>query len=214
MTSALEPERLCNLCPRLVKFRGKCQLDHPEWFNGAVPSFGSNSARLLIIGLAPGMHGANRTGRPFTGDFAGDLLYKTLISFGFAGGTYNAEPKDGFTLVDCMVTNAVRCLPPRNKPIAAEINNCRHFLTARITNMPNLKAIIALGQIAHDATVVALNHKKSNFRFVHGAVHAMTENTRLFDCYHCSRYNTNTGRLTEAMFSNVFKTVSEYLRSK
>ncbi|HFB2048046.1 MAG: uracil-DNA glycosylase [Hyphomicrobiaceae bacterium] len=213
MFNVPQPKRSCRLCPRLVEFREECQRNHPEWFNGAVPSFGSPFARLLIVGLAPGMNGANRTGRPFTGDYAGDLLYKTLFDNGFAQGVYRAEPNDGFALVDCMVTNAVRCLPPQNKPIAAEINTCGTFLAAQISAMPYLKAILALGNIAHYATVVSLNHKRSEFKFGHGLCHNLTGNINLFDSYHCSRYNIYTGRLTATMFEDIFRTISKYLRS-
>ncbi len=211
MDRASEPKRLCKLCPRLVDLRTQCQSAHPEWFNGAVPSFGPSSAHLLVVGLAPGMNGANRTGRPFTGDYAGDLLYQTLADFGFTEGIYRADPNDGLQLTGCMVTNAVRCLPPQNKPTAAEINTCREFLTARIASLPNLKAVVALGRIAHDAVVVALGHRKSQFKFAHGASHAAAEGILLFDSYHCSRYNTNTGRLTPEMFADVFRAVSQHL---
>ena len=206
-----EPEKLCQRCTRLVELRTICQSTHPNWFNGAVPSFGPQSARLLVVGLAPGMNGANRTGRPFTGDYAGDLLYQTLNDFGFSSGTYYADPEDGLQLIDCMVTNAVRCLPPQNKPIAAEINTCRDFLSARIAALPRLRAIVALGRIAHDATVTALGHRKAAFKFSHGATHTMCDTVCLFDSYHCSRYNTNTGRLTPEMFSEVFQSVKKHL---
>jgi len=212
MKSSAEPNRLCKLCPRLVDLRTQCQRTYPQWFNGAVPSFGPVSAQLLVVGLAPGMKGANRTGRPFTGDYAGDLLYRTLADFSFASGVYRAEPDDGLELINCMVTNAVRCLPPQNKPTAAEINTCRDFLRGRIDSLPNLKAIVTLGRIAHDASVVALGHRKSDFKFAHGACHVTMNEIRLFDSYHCSRYNTNTGRLTPAMFADVFRAVSLYLK--
>lgn len=206
-----EPERDCALCPRLVAFRGECTDQHPDWFNGAVPSFGPADARLLIVGLAPGMQGANRTGRPFTGDYAGDLLYETLARFGFSSGTYAASPTDGLVLQDCMITNAVRCLPPQNKPIGAEINTCRSFLTARIAALPKLEVIIALGRIAHETTVVALGHRKAEFKFAHGARHRINPELTLIDSYHCSRYNTNTGRLTPQMFSDVFESARAQL---
>ena len=211
-----EPPHDCELCPRLTVFRSSCQAEHPDWFNGAVSSFGPEDARLLIVGLAPGMQGANRTGRPFTGDYAGDLLYATLDQFGFSKGRYGAAPNDGLTLIDCMITNAVRCLPPQNKPTAAEINTCRSFLDARIKALPKLRAIIALGRIAHEATVVAFGQKKSAYKFAHAASHALPNSNnsldiRLFDSYHCSRYNTNTGRLTADMFEQVFRDVSDYL---
>ena len=192
------------ICPRLVDFRRQCIDQHPDWFNGAVPSFGPSDARLLIVGLAPGMQGANRTGRPFTGDYAGDLLYETLAQFGFSSGSYAASPDDGLVLKDCMITNAVRCLPPQNKPVAAEINACRSYLQQRISTLANLKVIIVLGRIAHETTLVALGHRKSAFKFAHAAQHQVSDTLALIDSYHCSRYNTNTGRLTPEMFRNVF----------
>jgi uracil-DNA glycosylase family 4 len=176
-----------------------------------VPSFGEATARLLIVGLAPGLKGANRTGRPFTGDFAGELLYGTLLEFGFARGTYRADPNDGLALVDCMISNAVRCVPPENKPTPDEINTCRAFLAARIAAMPNLKAIIALGRIAHDSTLAALQCRKAAFPFAHGACHAVRPGLQVFDSFHCSRYNTNTGRLTPEMFRSVFTAVRDAL---
>ena len=208
-----EADRNCQLCPRLVDFRKTCSDQHPDWFNGAVPSFGPESSQLLVVGLAPGMQGANRTGRPFTGDFAGDLLYDTLARYGFSEGTYGASPEDGLKLQNCMITNAVRCLPPQNKPVASEINTCRAFLEARIKCLPRLRAIVALGRIAHETTVVALGHRKSAFPFRHGAKHAIGDKLALFDSYHCSRYNTNTGRLTEQMFRAVFEDVAAWLQA-
>jgi uracil-DNA glycosylase family 4 len=198
-----EPPPDCPLCPRLVEFRAANRVACPDWYNGAVPSFGVADARLLIVGLAPGLKGANRTGRPFTGDFAGDLLYATLRKFGFARGAYDARADDGLELVDCMITNAVRCVPPQNKPIGAEIRTCREFLAARIAALPHLTAILALGRIAHDATVRALGQRLSPFPFAHAAEHDIGRLV-LFDSYHCSRYNTNTGVLTQAMFEAVF----------
>ncbi|MGI9525113.1 MAG: uracil-DNA glycosylase [Hyphomicrobiaceae bacterium] len=206
-----EPLEACGLCPRLVAFRHSCQAKHPEWFNGAVPSFGLPTARLLVVGLAPGMNGANRTGRPFTGDYAGDLLYETLINFQFAHGTYGACPDDGLRLDDCMVTNAVRCLPPQNKPLASEITTCRAFLAARIMSLSNLRAIVALGRIAHETTLSALDQRRASFPFSHGACHGVKPGLALFDSYHCSRYNTNTRRLTPEMFAAVFSSVRAYL---
>lgn len=202
-----EAERNCELCPRLVELRHECAAANPDWFNGAVPSFGPDNARLLIIGLAPGMQGANRTGRPFTGDYAGDLLYETLVTFGFARGRYGAAIDDGLTLDDCMVTNAVRCLPPQNKPNAQEINTCRRFLSDRIAALGNLRIIVALGRIAHETTVVTLGQRKAAFRFAHGARHVFDDGPVMYDSYHCSRYNTNTGRLTPEMFRAVFSDV-------
>ena len=200
---AAEAPRDCPLCPRLVSFRIANHAAEPTWHNGAVASFGSADARLLIVGLAPGLKGANRTGRPFTGDFAGDLLYQTLLALGFARGSYAARPDDGLVLVDCMITNAVRCVPPENKPTPAEIATCRRFLAGRIAAMPRLAVIMALGRIAHDSTLAALDLRKSQFQFAHGARHEVGQSLTLFDSFHCSRYNTNTGKLTPEMFRAV-----------
>ena len=208
---APEPPKLCALCPRLVRFRDANRAREPQWFNGAVPSFGSASARLLIVGLAPGLNGANRTGRPFTGDYAGDLLYRTLSDFGFAKGCYEARPDDGLALADCMITNAVRCVPPENKPTTGEIAACLPFLKARIATLPNLVAILALGRIAHDSTLSAFGCRKSQFSFAHGKRHALPGDIALFDSFHCSRYNTNTRRLTPEMFRDVFAAIRELL---
>ncbi len=194
----------CLLCPRLVSFRAANRAAEPGWFNGAVPSFGAPDARLLIVGLAPGLKGANRTGRPFTGDYAGELLYATLIDFGFAIGRYEARPDDGLTLADCMITNAVRCVPPANKPTPAEAATCRRFLSGRIAALGQLEAILALGRIAHDNTLSALGLRRSAFPFSHGAVHDVCPGLVLYDSYHCSRYNTNIGTLTPDMFRAVF----------
>lgn len=176
-----------------------------------MPSFGTENARLLIVGLAPGVQGANRTGRPFTGDYAGDLLYATLLKFGFAKGTYAARPDDGLELVDSMITNAVRCVPPQNKPTPAEAKTCLGFLSARMAALPHLKAVLALGRIAHDATLSARGLKRSSASFGHGATHQIGDGLLLFDSYHCSRYNTNTRRLTEDMFHAVFANVRKHL---
>ena len=202
-----EPGRDCPLCPRLAAFREEWRAKEPAWHNAPVPTFGDRDARLLIVGLAPGLRGANRTGRPFTGDYAGDLLYRTMLDFGFASGTYAARPDDGLTLVDAAIANAVRCVPPENKPTPAEIGTCRRFLTATIAAMPRLAAILVLGRIAHDSTVSALALKRSAAPFSHGAVHDARPGVTLHDSYHCSRYNTNTGVLTEAMFRAVFERV-------
>ena len=204
------PGHDCPLCPRLVAFRNEARASHPDWHNAPVPSFGDTSARLLIVGLAPGLRGANRTGRPFTGDWAGDLLYETLIEQGFAKGTYDERPDDGLKLIDCRITNAVRCVPPQNKPTPAEINTCRAFLVGSFGEMKNLRAIVALGRIAHESVVRALGAKLSAMPFAHGAVHE-TGQFRLYDSYHCSRYNTNTGVLTPKMFRDVFKQVKKGL---
>jgi uracil-DNA glycosylase family 4 len=206
----------CPLCARLVAFRLSNRGTEPDWFNGAVPSFGRDNAadaRLLIVGLAPGLKGANRTGRPFTGDYAGELLYETLLAYGFAQGRYRARPDDGLTLLECMITNAVRCVPPQNKPLPSEIATCRPFLAERIATLPKLAAIVALGRIAHDSTLAALDVRKSAFPFAHGAQHAVRPDLVLFDSFHCSRYNTNTGRLTTEMFRSVFAAVQEHLKA-
>jgi uracil-DNA glycosylase family 4 len=201
-----EPDRNCPLCPRLADFRQSARSREPSWFNSPVPSFGDDNAALLIVGLAPGMQGANRTGRPFTGDYAGDLLYATLLEYGFAKGVYQARPDDGLTLVDCRIGNAVHCVPPHNKPLPVEINTCRQFLVATMQTMPRLRAIVALGRIAHESTVKALGLRAASAPFSHGAVHQAGE-LRLYDSYHCSRYNTNTRVLTPEMFRSVFARV-------
>ena len=199
----------CDLCPRLEAFRGQNRTDLPDHFNAPVPSFGPLAARLLIVGLAPGLHGANKTGRPFTGDWAGDLLYATLLKFGFAAGNYAARPDDGLELVDCRIANAVRCVPPQNKPIGAEVAACRPFLTNELAAMTNLTTVLALGGLAHGAVLAALGYKKSQYKFAHNASHRLDEaGLTLVDSYHCSRYNTNTGRLTTDMFESVFATIS------
>ena len=206
-----DPDRNCPLCPRLAAFRAEARALHPDWFNSPVPAFGDAKGRLLIVGLAPGMQGANRTGRPFTGDYAGDLLYATLLEYGFAKGTYQARPDDGLKLVDCRIGNAVHCVPPQNKPLPIEINTCRQFLIARMAEMPKLKAIVALGRIAHDSTLKALGIRSAAAPFKHGAVHETGGGVRLYDTYHCSRYNTNTRVLTPEMFRKVFATVRKDL---
>jgi uracil-DNA glycosylase family 4 len=199
-----EPDRDCPLCVRLAAFRDAWRAAEPEWHNAPVATFGAQDSRLLIVGLAPGLRGANRTGRPFTGDFAGDLLYRTMIDFGFASGTYDARPDDGLRLVDAAIANAVRCVPPENKPTPAEINTCRRFLVGTLSAMPNLVAILALGRIAHESVAVALGGRRSTWKFGHGSVHPVRPGLTLHDSYHCSRYNTNTGVLTEEMFRAVF----------
>lgn len=205
-----KPGRDCPRCPRLAAFRKKWRVKEPTWFNAPVPSFGPLSARVLVVGLAPGVQGANRTGRPFTGDYAGVLLYETLGTFGFARGDYGAHPDDGLELVDCRITNAVRCVPPENKPTPEEIRTCRDFLAPTIAEMKQLRAVVALGRIAHDSVVTALGAKKSATPFKHGGKHSLDSLT-LFSSYHCSRYNTNTGVLTPEMFRNVFASVRNYL---
>ena len=198
------PGRDCPLCPRLVSFRARWRADEPTWHNAPVPSFGDPDGRLLIVGLAPGLRGANRTGRPFTGDYAGELLYRTMIDFGFARGPYAARPDDGLVPIDAAVTNAVRCVPPENKPAPAEIATCRRYLAATLAERPRLAAILALGRIAHDSVVATLGLKRREAPFAHGAAHRVNETLTLYDSYHCSRYNTNTGRLSEEMFRAVF----------
>lgn len=211
MTNLPEPNLNCSLCPRLVSFREQNRRENEEWFNSPVPSFGADTARLLIVGLAPGMQGANRTGRPFTGDYAGDLLYATLLNYGFASGVYQARPDDGLKLVDCMITNAVRCVPPQNKPVGAEIKSCRSFLVARIEALPRLEILLALGRIAHDSVVSAMGARRAACPFTHGGKHAVANGLTLYDSYHCSRYNTNTRRLTEKMFRSVFAEIRNEL---
>ena len=198
-----EPTKNCPLCPRLVAFRQENSRAHPDWFNGAVPSFGRDTARLLIVGLAPGLKGANRTGRPFLGDYAGELLYRTLLKLGLASGRHDPAAPDELELVDCMISNAVRCVPPLNKPKPEEIATCRTFLIGRIAALPNLASLLAIGRIAHDAILDAFQLKKRDFPFSHGTRHALPGGLVLFDSYHCSRQNTNTGRLTTAMFEKV-----------
>jgi uracil-DNA glycosylase family 4 len=208
--SAPEAPRDCPLCPRLAGYRAEVAARHPDWFNGAVPSFGPPDARVLVLGLAPGVAGANRTGRPFTGDYAGDLLYATLAKFGLANGRFAARVDDGLALEGCMVTNAVRCVPPKNRPLPAEVATCRGFLAARLAALPRLRAVVCLGRIAHESLVRALGGRLAAHPFAHGARHALGPYA-VFDSYHCSRYNTNTGRLTPAMFEAVFADLSRYI---
>jgi uracil-DNA glycosylase family 4 len=193
---------------RLAGFRNANRNKHPDYFNDPVPGFGDRNGRLLIVGLAPGLQGANRTGRPFTGDYAGDLLYSSLLRHGLARGNYDARADDGLELVDCMITNAVRCVPPDNKPLPVEINTCRQFLSAQISTMPNLRAILALGRIAHESVCRALAIPLRAHPFAHGARHDAGKLT-LVTSYHCSRYNTNTGVLTTAMFEDALATVKQ-----
>jgi uracil-DNA glycosylase len=206
---AARPSPDCLLCPRLAEYRHANQAAHPEWFNAPVPSFGSLDARLLIVGLAPGVRGANRTGRPFTGDFAGELLYRTLLRFGLARGSYGADPGDGLALIDCRVTNAVRCVPPANLPTPAEIGTCNPFLAAEIAAMPRLRGVLALGGTAHNAVLRAHGMRPARVPFRHGALHDLPADRLLADSYHVSRLNTNTGRLTEAMFQAAVETLLE-----
>jgi uracil-DNA glycosylase len=217
---ARAPDADCSFCPRLVIYRDSLRAAQPEWHNAPVQDFGAFDARLLVVGLAPGLRGANRTGRPFTGDFAGDLLYTTLIEFGFAAGVYGASVDDGLLLAACVITNAVRCVPPQNRPMPSEIKSCRPFLAATIAALPDLRAIVALGRVAHESVVRAFGLKPAAFPFAHGAEHVLAagETARhriragarailLADSYHCSRYNTNTGVLTQEMFRAVFAKV-------
>lgn len=205
-----EPPRNCPLCPRLVEYREANRAAHPQWWNGPAPSFGDPQARLLIVGLAPGRMGANRTGRPFTGDYAGTLLYETLGKFGFARGRFEARPDDSLELIDCMVTNAVRCAPPGNKPLPIEEATCRPFLQARLAALPRLQAIVVLGDVSRRNVLKALGEKAGAAPPGHG-VEYQAGPYRLFSSYHCSRLNTNTGRLTAAMFEDVFAAVRAYL---
>ena len=208
--AAPEPPTDCPLCPRLVAYRRENEARDPSWFNGAVPSFGDPAARLLVVGLAPGRMGANRTGRPFTGDHAGVLLYETLLKLGFARGRYAARPDDGLELVDCMISNAVRCAPPGNKPEPSEEATCRQFLTARMRDLPRLKAIVTLGDVSRRNVLRALGLRASAAPAGHGQEFDAGPH-RLFSSYHCSRLNTNTGRLTTPMFEQVFQRVCDYL---
>ncbi len=215
LDAASEPDRDCPLCPRLHDFIADWRQREPSWFNAPVPTFlppdGEDAVELLIVGLAPGLRGANRTGRPFTGDYAGDLLYSTMITHGFARGEFKARPDDGLQLVGTAITNAVRCVPPENKPVGAEITTCRSFLVPTIARFPKLRAVLALGSIAHQSTVRALGGRVAAYPFKHGGrLEAGT--VKLFSSYHCSRYNTNTGVLTEAMFVKVFSDIAEFLK--
>jgi uracil-DNA glycosylase family 4 len=208
-----EPPPDCTLCPRLAAFRAANREAYPDFHNAPVSSFGPPDAELLIVGLAPGLKGANRTGRPFTGDYAGDLLYRTLLDCGLAAGSYDRRPDDGLKLVNCRVTNAVRCVPPENKPTPAEARTCRRFLEAEIGSLTALRVILALGRVAHDAVVAAAGGRPSAFRFAHGAAHELPNGLRLVDSYHCSRYNTQTGVLTPAMFREAVGTAQGKLGS-
>jgi uracil-DNA glycosylase family 4 len=211
-TMSPDPGADCPICPRLVAFRLQQRLSHPDWFNAPVPTFGDPDARLLVVGLAPGLKGANRTGRPFTGDFAGELLYGTLREFGFARGEYAARPDDGLDLVDAAITNAVRCVPPQNKPTGAEIRSCRSFLSATLDRANNVRVIVCLGRVAHDSVLRMLGAPLAAHPFTHSARHAVERTGHgrrltVADSYHCSRYNTNTGVLTPAAFRQVFAAV-------
>lgn len=202
---ATEPPHDCPLCPRLAAFRDALRSEYPGWWNAPVPAFGDPDGWLVIVGLAPGKHGANRTGRPFTGDYAGELLYATLAKYGLSEGTFEARPDDGLQLRGAMLVNAVRCLPPENKPTPEEIRTCRPFLEAPVAALPKAKVFVALGQIAHQSTVKALGGRLPKAKFGHLAEHRMPDGRLLIDSYHCSRYNQNTGRLTAPMFEAVFE---------
>ena len=201
----IDPPADCRRCPRLAEYRAANRAGHPDWHNRPVPSFGELDARLLIVGLAPGLAGANRTGRPFTGAFAGGVLYTTLVKVGFATVAYGARANDGLELIGARITNAVRCVPPKNRPEAREVNACRGYLASEIAAMAGLEAILALGTIAHNAVVSALGLKRPAWPFGHGALHELPDGLVLADSYHCSRYNTNTRRLTPEMFEEVFR---------
>ena len=213
MSDIIVPDHNCAHCPRLAAFRTENRAKFPNQFNAPVPSFGSDDAELLIVGLAPGLRGANFTGRPFTGDFAGELLYGTLLKYGLATGEFKARPDDGLTLVNCRITNAVRCVPPENKPTGPEINQCNQFLKAQIDSMPNLKIILSLGLVSHNAVLKATSEKLSAHKFAHNTFHALSNGITLIDSYHCSKYNTSTKRLSEEMFHTVFETIAERLAS-
>jgi uracil-DNA glycosylase len=206
-----QPAPNCALCPRLAGWRGDNRAAYPSYFNAPVPAFGDAAARLLIVGLAPGLHGANRTGRPFTGDFAGDLLYRTLADFGFANGDYGARRDDGLALAGARISNAVKCVPPQNKPLPVEIATCNHFLAAEIAKLEKLRIILALGHVAHGAALKALGLRPGAHPFAHGRRHRLGDGLALYDSYHCSRYNTNTRRLTPVMFGAVFAAIGAEL---
>ena len=207
----ITPDHECQICPRLAEFRKQNRQKFPDKFNAPVPSFGPIDAELLIVGLAPGLKGANFTGRPFTGDFAGELLYSTLLKYCLAKGEFKARADDGLELINCRITNAVRCLPPENKPIGAEINNCRPFLASQFEQMPNLKMILSLGLVSHNTVLKTSGEKISAHKFIHGARHKLQNGLTLIDSYHCSKYNTSTKRLTEAMFHDVFEIIKKNL---
>lgn len=206
------PQKNCDLCPRLVEFRAQNKVKFPQYHNAPVEPFGNLNAEVLVVGLAPGLNGANQTNRPFTNDYAGDILYPALKKFGFATGEYKKKKDDGFELINVRVTNSVRCVPPQNQVTSEELKNCRSFLSDEISAMKNLKIILALGTVAHGAVLQALNYKKSAFKFTHGAEHFLDKhNITLFDSFHTSRYNINTGVLTSVMFEEIIKKISASL---
>ena len=204
----------CRDCPRLAEFLDEVRVEHTGYFCKPVPPFGASAPKLLVVGLAPGLHGANRTGRPFTGDYAGTLLYQTLHKYGFASRSESVSADDGLRLIDCRITNAVKCLPPQNKPLPVEIKTCNHFLASELQGLPVGTAILALGTIAHAAVLTGLGLRAAHCKFAHGAQHALPDGRALFDSYHCSRYNTNTRRLTEAMFHAVFAGIRAHLSAQ
>ena len=205
------PPRDCPLCPRLVAFREEARRLHPDWYNAPVPDWGDPAPRLLIIGLAPGLRGANRTGRPFTGDYAGDTLYKALLVTGLATGEYRADPSDTLALHGVRIINGVHCVPPENKPTTEEIKTCRRYIDSALTVHTSVRAYLALGRIAHDQLLSTLGERRARFPFGHGVEHTLSDGRRLFDSYHCSRYNTNTGVLTEAMFEDVVGRAARFI---
>jgi uracil-DNA glycosylase family 4 len=211
LTAHSEPEPDCILCPRLVAFRRENEAGYPDFHNGPVVSFGDLSASMLVVGLAPGLKGANRTGRPFTGDGAGDLLYPGLVAAGFAIGSYDKRPDDGLKLVDCRITNAVRCVPPQNKVTGAEAATCRPFLIAEIDAMKRLQVMLALGRVAHEAILRTFGLRLKEYSFGHGVIHELPNGLLMADSFHCSRYNVNTGRLTAGMFGDVLTAVRQRL---
>ena len=212
LSSPIQPKHDCPLCPRLVAYREDYRALHPDWFNAPVPSFGPLSAQLLVVGQAPGINGANRTGRPFTGDVAGRLLYPALTKYGFASGTFQERPDDGLRLINCRITNAVRCAPPQHKLETSDNNNCLPFLTAEMKAMPNLKVLLALGGKAHNSALRALGLKASAHKFQHGTLHKLPDNLILADSFHTSQYNVNTGRITEGMFEKVIYEILKSLK--
>jgi uracil-DNA glycosylase family 4 len=201
----------CTLCPRLAAFLAQAKRSYPDYWCRPVPPFGDANARLVIVGLAPGLHGANASGRPFTGDHAGILLYRTLYEYGYGSLPVSRDRDDGLVLSDCRITNAAKCVPPENKPLPVEVATCNRYLRAELATLPSKAAVLALGRIAHDAALFALGQRRSAFAFAHGAAHRLRENVVLFDSYHCSRYNTNTGRLTPRMFTEVFDAIAAHL---
>ena len=208
---ALLPDRDCGLCPRLVAYREEYRRLHPNWFNAPVPSFGPITARLLVVGQAPGVNGANKTGRPFTGDVAGRLLYPALLKFGFASGTFQERADDGFEMQDCRITNAVRCAPPQHKLETSDKNHCLPYLAAEITAMPSLKVLLAIGGKAHESILQGLSLKSSQHKFKHGAMHSLPGGLVLADSFHTSQYNVNTGRITQKMFEEIVAAIRRLL---